>query len=310
MEDDLAGRRIAKARALIDAGNYDGAVAELKAALSLDPDRVFAQALLAACHLDKGDAKSAKAEAEAALARAPDLILAHHVVGLAHLREKDFVSAENAFRRAAEIDPESAESWRLIAIFYDAQAKHDLARSAFDEALRLEPDNGAVISSYADFLVDKGEVSEAEALIDEAPGHVREDVGMLIVRGKLALRRGEAEAARDFALWVLRHDAQNAAAIQLLCETKIRRNPAMAVWLGYARFMQRFDGKTRILVLIGLWLGYNLFARTVLRGAPEGIQIGVSALWLGFCLLTWIAPGVLGAMVERELKSVRLTRDF
>jgi Tfp pilus assembly protein PilF len=310
MEDDLAGRRIAKARALIDAGNYDGAIEELKAALSLDPDRAFAQALLAACYLDKGDPKSARSEAEDALSRAPDLILAHHVVGLAHLRDKDFVSAENAFRRAAEIDPQSAESHRLLAILFDAQAKHDLAREAFEEALRLEPDNGAVISSYADFLADKGEIAAAEALIDEAPDHVREDVGMLIVRGKLALRQGDGETARDFALWVLQHDAQNAAAIHLLCETKIRKNPLMAVWLGYARFMRRFDGKTRILVLIGLWLGYNVFARTVLRGAPDGVQLGISALWLGFCLLTWIAPGVLGAMVERELKSVQFKREF
>lgn len=310
MDEDIAARHIAKARALIDAGNYDGAVSELKAALSIDPDRVFAQALLAACHLDKGDPKSAKTEAEAALARAPDLILAHHVVGLAYLREKDFVSAETAFRKAAAIDPSSAETQRLLALVFDSQAKHAEARRHFEEALSLEPDNGAVIGSYADFLADKGDVKGAESLIDEAPDYVRDDVGMLIIRGKLALRKGKLDEARDLALWVLRHDAQNARAISLLCEAKAKKNPIMALWLGYASFMQRFDGKTRLVIMLGLWIGYNVFARTLLHRAPPGVQIGVSAFWLGFCLLTWIAPGVLGAMVERELKSVRFKREF
>lgn len=310
MEDDVAGRQIAKARALIDAGNYDGAIAELRAALSSDPERAYARALLAACHLDKGEPETARKEAEAALGSAPDLILAHHVVGLAELAADDFTRAEAAFNTAASIDPQSAETQRLLALLYYQQAKHADAERHFEEALRLEPDNASVISSYADFLTEKGDPEAAAALLEAAPDYVRDSASMLIVRGKLAFRRGDLDEARDLALWVLQHDAQNPAAVRLLCETKIRKNPLMAIWLRYANFMNRFDGKTRILIMLGLWLGVNILSRTVLSTAAQGVQIAVSGLWLGFCLLTWIGPAVLGAMVQRELKAVKLKNTF
>lgn len=309
-DEFAAGRLVAKARALIDAGNLDGGIVELKAALAIDPDDAFAQSLLAACFLDKGDLKAARSEAEAVLSRAPEALLAQQIVGLAHLGAQDFPAAEDAFRRAAEIDPSSAESFRLLGALYDAQARFVEAREAFDEALRLEPDNGAVLASYADFLVDKGEVEAASELADRAPDWLSDDARLLVVRGKIALRRGDLERARDFALWVLGEDAQNRAAINLLCQAKAKKNPLMALWLSWATWLQTLDGKTRVAVVLGLWLGYNVLSRTAMRSWPETVQLGVAVVWLALCLLTWIGPAVLGWMVQRELKAIRLRKNF
>lgn len=305
-----SGYSIAKVRALIDAGSLDSAIEELKALLAAEPSDAYAQALLAACFLDKGFSDDALKEAETALTLDPASILAHRVIGLAMLRQKDFVEAEAALRRAIELDPEDAESHRLLGIMFDSHANLKAARAAFEEAIRLDPNDPSVLASYAEFLVDKGELDAAESIIGGAPDHLVDNSAMLLVRGNLALRRNDPEKARDFALWALKHDAQNSAAISLLSQTKMRGNPVMALWWRWAMLMQRFDGKTRVLILIGLWAGYNVAARTVLRSAPEPVQIGAAVAWLSFCLLTWIGPAVLGRMVAKELRTVTIRPDF
>ncbi len=310
MTDDTMEGSLAKAHALIAAGSLDSAIDEIKAVLARHPDHAYAQALLAACFIDKGFAKDALKEAQAALSTDPSLILAHRVEGLAHLRQKDFALAEQSIRRAIELDPEDAESHRLLGALFDSCAKLNEARTAFEEALRLDPADPSVISSYADFLIDKGELDAADTLLASAPDHVVDNDYLLIARGKIALRRNDLEKAHDLALWALRHDAQNEAAVNLLCQTKIKKNPLMALWWGWAMFMQQFDGKTRVFILIGLWIGYNILARTVLRSAPPAIANGAAIFWVAFCLLTWIGPAVLGRMVARELEKVSLKPDF
>jgi Tfp pilus assembly protein PilF len=300
---------LSKAEALMRAGSLDSAITELRATLAQSPTSSRAHAMIAACHLDKGDPKSALASAQEALSHNHENLYAQRIEGLAYLRLNDLPKAEVALRRAVELDPESAESHRLLGVFYDSHAKLSEARSAFEEALRLDPEDGDVIASYAEFLLDKGETDNAAALIENAPDHAVSDAHLLIVRGKVAFRRGENEAARDMALWALQSDAENPAAISLLVQTKVRKNPLMAIWLGWAHFMGRFDGKTRVFILIGLWLAFNVANRTILRVTPGGVQLAASLLWIGFCLLTWIGPAVIGRMVAKELQKVRV-RDF
>jgi Tfp pilus assembly protein PilF len=300
---------LTKAYALMRAGSTDSAVDELRAVLAAEPGHARAHSLLAACLFDKGNAKEALAEAQAALSLHEGDLLGHHIAGLSHLTLKNIPQAEQSIRRAIEIDPESAESHRLLGVLYDSTAQLKEARAAFEEALRLDPQDGDVIASYADFLIDKGEIDAAEALFAEAPDAMLDETRALIARGKIALRRGDTETAREMALWALQRDAQNAAAISLLVQTKVKKNPLMAVWLGWAGWMGRFDGKTRVFILIGLWVGYNLASRTVLRAAPGAVQAGITFAWIGFCLLTWIAPAIIGRMVAKELEKVRI-KDF
>lgn len=310
MDAEDASRSLSRAHALIAAGNLDGAIDDIKAVLAAHPDHAFAQALLAACFFDKGFAKDALKEAEIALARDPRLIFGHRIAGLAHLRLKNFNEAEAAIRRAIELDPDDPESHRLLGIFFDSHAKLNEARAAFEEALRLDPEDPSVIASYADFLIDKGEIDAAEKMLRNAPDYVADTETLIIARGKIALRRGRLEEAHELALWALKHDAQNEAALNLLGQTKLKQNPLMAIWWRWAMFMQRFDGKTRVFIILGLWLAYNVASRTVLRVAPGPVQIGAAIAWVGFCILTWVGPAILGRMVQKELESVRIKPDF
>ncbi|MDZ7627569.1 MAG: tetratricopeptide repeat protein [Parvularculaceae bacterium] len=310
MDAEDASRSLSKANALLDAGNLDGAIDDIKAVLAAHPDHAYAQALLGACFLDKGFSKDALREAEAALGRNPNLMLAHRVAGLAHLNLKNFNDAEDAIRRSIELDPNDPESHRLLGVFFDSHAKLSEARDAFEEALRLGPEESSVLGSYADFLIDKGEIGEAEALLASAPDHTAGAESIVIARGKIALRRGRLDEAQELALWALQRDAQNANAINLLSQAKIKKNPVMAIWWSWAIFMQRFGGKTRIFIILGLWLAYNVASRTVLANAAPAIQTGAAVAWLSFCLLTWIGPAVLERMVAKELESVKIKPDF
>jgi Tfp pilus assembly protein PilF len=309
MSDSFEQISLSKAEALMRAGSLDSAITELRSVLAQAPTSARAHAMIAACYLDKGDAKAALASAQEALSHHHENLYAQRIEGLAFLRLNDLPKAEIALKRAVELDPENAESHRLLGVFYDSHAKLAEASSAFEEALRLDPEDGDIIASYAEFLLDKGEIDAAASLIEKAPVHAFDDAQMLIVRGKIAFRRGDNEAARDMALWALQRDAENPAAISLLVQTKVRRNPLMAIWLGWAHFMGRFDGNTRIFILIGLWVAFNVANRTILRAAPGGVQLAASLLWIGFCLLTWIGPAVIGRMVAKELAKVRV-RDF
>ena len=115
--------------------------------------------------------------------------------------------------------------------------------------------------------------------------------------------------ARERALWILSINSENPVALALLAKVKLRRNPVMGLWFKWALFMGRFDGKQKLFILLGLYLAFQVTYRVFLRNAPLASNILLFA-WLGFCLLTWIAPYVLARTIKAETKTVTLNKDY
>jgi Flp pilus assembly protein TadD len=155
-------------------GDRQGAVEELKRALSIDPDFMLAHNELGAQYLKLGQFERAAAEFRAALKLAPEAFAPRLNYGIALLRLKDLAGAlvqldlaleknsssaaanmylgetlirmgdydraEKHLRRAIDLnEAEAAESYRYLGALYIETRRDDLAASALERYLELAP---------------------------------------------------------------------------------------------------------------------------------------------------------------------------
>jgi TolB-like protein/Tfp pilus assembly protein PilF len=127
--------------------NYAEALAQLEAAVALDPGFALALALAAHCHMTRcaqgwagGDAATAVRLAENALAKAPDEaeVLTHAAVALAFFGHGLEPSIQ-LVRRALELNPNLAWAWFTDGWLRLHADQPDAAIERFAKALRLSP---------------------------------------------------------------------------------------------------------------------------------------------------------------------------
>jgi tetratricopeptide (TPR) repeat protein len=192
------------------------------------------------------------------------------------------------------------------------EALEDRARAedTYRHALSLAPEEPEILSAYADFLTDLGRREEAKELIERAGKVAQDDHDTLLARARVALHEGRVDEAMDLTLWTLRHDANNVRAVHLLVQIKMRRNPILGVWWRWAAFTGQMSTAMRWGLVIGLYVVWQIFARTVLARMPGIIAAPIIFAWVGFCILTWIGPSILSMMVRREVKKVSIKPTF
>lgn len=124
---------VLKGQALLDAGNFAGALIKAKAALAMSQhDRAVLQLL-----------------------------------GQAYAQLGEFDDAEAAFRAFTEIKP-SASVYLLLAQIIMAQGRNAEAEQLLDQAAQLEPKHGGVFIARGDLLMIQGRFQEALAAFTEA----------------------------------------------------------------------------------------------------------------------------------------------
>jgi tetratricopeptide (TPR) repeat protein len=191
-----------------------------------------------------------------------------------------------------------------------AQNKRDAAEDEFRAAIDLAPGEGTLLAGYADLLLSKGNLDEAEALADQALHADPDDSDVLVTKGEVLLRRGRLDEATEFALWALQRDATDRNAIALLAQIKMRRNPVLGLWWRWATWMESFGGWKAWVVVILIYFAFQVFRRTLLIHFPPLLQSVVIFAWFGFAVLTWVGPSILRWMINAELKRVRWKPDF
>lgn len=302
---------IEKAWALWQVGNVAGAETELHKILGDEPEDVAALALLSMCREARGDPEEAIRLARQAVAADGSDDFAWRVLG--HMLEnfdKNLSEAEEAYERSVSLAPGDAYNHLALATFFDRRRNRKKAANAFELALRLDPDNETVLADYAGFLIAGGDRARAGKLLQRALEIAPDNRGLILQLGEVAFREGRMEEARERALWVLSQAAEDRQALVLLTKVKARKNPVMGLWLNWAMFLGRFSGKAQLGLILGLWLLYQISARTFLTGLPMGVQIGIAWGYILFCLMTWIAPYIFARMVRAEMKKVQLSDDF
>jgi tetratricopeptide (TPR) repeat protein len=298
------------ADALSSAGNNDGAIGKIREVLKEHPEDEHALALLSIFHLRSNRADEAIKAGEAAIAADPEYDFAHRALGWALQLKGDHASAEARFREAIRIQPDGAYNHYGFGLLMMARNRRKEAAESLERALALDPENAVFLGARAELCLSEGNVDRASDLANQALELDPDDTGALLARAEVDLRRGQLSQARESVLWVLRHEATNSRAINLLCQIKTRENPIMGLWWRWAVWMQKFSGWKAWGVVILIYLAFQLFRATLLPAFGDALQGLVVLAWFSFAVLTWVGPTIFRRMVRKELKKVSLRPDF
>ncbi|HEY6098697.1 MAG TPA: tetratricopeptide repeat protein, partial [Anaeromyxobacter sp.] len=147
----------------------DQAVVELKAAIRLETSLATAEAppdaepwrLLAATYLDAGEDEAAVRTLEDLAKRSPADGSAFREVGRSYLGRRDAARAERHLRRAVQLDAHDVEAWRLLSQAHEALRRDPDVRDDLLAILRVEPDDAAALLALGRLAVRHGETDQA-----------------------------------------------------------------------------------------------------------------------------------------------------
>lgn len=153
--------------ALCEKGDLAHAISEYREALRINPDSIEPHVGLANALFKAGDPDSAKAQVTEALRLKPEDAFAHFLAGAIFDGLGDFDAAASAFRKSLSISPDSANArWALARTLKSGGRFHE-ASAEYRELLRLSPDDRALHDALAK-LVGEGLVKLAEDLTETA----------------------------------------------------------------------------------------------------------------------------------------------
>jgi tetratricopeptide (TPR) repeat protein len=141
-------------RWLKDHGRTTEAIAQLKIAIALNPQRLFQRDELIGAYMLSGDVDAAHEAAQQTLAIAPDDLAARQALvhpnlptavfwinrSLLQYRQGQYEQAIDSARRALQLDPNSAEAWNNIAAGDEGLHHWDEGIAAARKAIALKPD--------------------------------------------------------------------------------------------------------------------------------------------------------------------------
>jgi len=210
-------------------GRFAEAIAQLRLAVQLDPQRPFNHDVLIEAYSRSGDLKDAQKEAAATLATMPgeeaaEQALAHPAVGgvaywinlsLAQSKQGLNEASIASARKALEIDPNSVEAYNNIGAGYGAMGQWDEAIKNEQQALRIRPDYQLAKNNLNWYMQEKAGGKSVAAAGPGAPGVPnandlvndsmrlaqagRYEESLVAVRKALALKPDSAEAWNNMA---------------------------------------------------------------------------------------------------------------
>jgi tetratricopeptide (TPR) repeat protein len=301
---------LSRANACLARGDVNGAIDALRSALSHEPMSAPLHAFLALCLIDARRLYAAEHEAKLALELDPELDDAH--LALAHVRyaQGRLDDAERHLDEAQRIDPERQELARLRSRVLRSRGKKQEAAQVLEEALARDPENNATRLELAEAHLDASDLPAADEISQAVLRDDPENHKGLVMRGWVALRRGQAKDARDYATMALRQNAASPGALRLLVGVKARTSPVLGLWWRANVALSVLSSSARVLVLLGSFALYRLGTIVASQNSLEGLASILSLAWMGVVLYSWTAPVLFRRMLARELAQVRLRRGF
>ena len=129
-------------------GDIDGAVAEYRSAIALDPGMALAYSNLGALLQSKGELADAESLYVKTIELRPNYALAWNNLATVRYKRGDGVGAVRAFRRAIELKPNDAGAVYNLGRVYQQTGMADSAAAMFERAYRLDRGNPQIRASY------------------------------------------------------------------------------------------------------------------------------------------------------------------
>lgn len=303
-------RLLQRADDLLVRGDVDQAISTLTMLLGEDPEESDAHALLALCLVRRKRLFAARHEAERAAELAPESLFAHIASGVVLTARGEYKAAEKHLLDACQIDPESDSAQAALANLYRTWDKPDQALASAQRATTLAPGRADHWAALGQIEFSRGQreqaMQHAQAALEIDP----ENQDALVLMGHLLLARGDINAAREHAAWALQVDPMDQGALTLLAAVKAYKSPLLGLWWRFQTFISAGSNSRSILLLVLMYLAYRVASIALDDNGFKQYVLPLQLLWLGFCVYTWVAPGLFWKSVRRELQSVRLRPDY
>ncbi len=254
-------------------------------------DRAEWYVLRSRAWLALGDA--AKAEAELAKIRREDAETPSILLGQATLAlgERNWDQARNFVERALARAPDSAEAWSLRADLHRLVGEGEAAEAAYGRAIERNADPRLDLTKRASVRLGLGKLDEAKADLDRLPQGGRQVPEVMFLRGVIAYRQGQRDAAQSALEEALRLDGRHLGARFYLGAMQLaQRNLGQAeLYLAQAvEAMPRWYEANRLLATVHFARGdlqraeTQLIPFTDVKGDPQLLALrGAVRLGLG-----------------------------
>jgi tetratricopeptide (TPR) repeat protein len=301
-------RYLERAQRLYELGQDDGAIDQLKRALTEDPDLAEAHAWLALCLLRKRRLHAAAVEAGLAITLGPELALSHWVAAEVALAKRDFKQAAQHIETLLAEDPGNPIVHRLKARWLTLTGKRSERLPVLEHARRLAPDDPETLAALSAHHADTGEAGLARQLAEEALRIDPENHSALVAMGWALLLLGDTAGAREHAIGALRADPLAPDALALLTSIKTRANPLLGAWWHYAAWMEKIGPTRSVVVLLTAFVLYRLAVIVADQQGASELASGIQIAWLAVVVYSFLGPVLFRRALKRELESVELQR--
>lgn len=206
------------AAALLGSGQTEAGLAELRAALALQPDHADLLRNLAQAELDANQFPAALAHVEQAQQIDPNRAAGWSLLGAARLRADNPAGAVEAYAQARRLRPDS-----LGAMLGQARALYQAERDTeaialFEQVKAQNPDYPGLRLNYGGALLDTGKPQQALVEFDAALTQEQPSVELLHLRSVALLQLGRKEEAIAAVRATLKLAPEYQPAVQLARE--------------------------------------------------------------------------------------------
>ncbi|MCR9290256.1 MAG: tetratricopeptide repeat protein [Bacteroidetes bacterium] len=266
------------------------AEAELKKALSEDPNDPYSLGLFAACRMGQRDWIQAIEHAEKAVSLQPYNANLFYILARAYFFNQDIPKAKQAIDEGQRIDPNEAGFFGLKAEIEFYQDNWELALEEVDRGLELDAENVDLVNLRARCLVKLNRQEEASQTLDYALNKAPENTYSHANKGWVAIEKDQYDQAIEHFKEALRFDPNNGYARSGLKEAIKGKNYLYRGVLKYFLWMDKMQEQYKWGFVIGIYILYR-----VMLWAYEAIPVLAPILlpliifYVIFAFSTWIA---------------------
>lgn len=196
-------------KAQMDAGQYDGAIKALEAAVKQERENAEAHFLLGVAYFKTGAYEKAREAFNRTLKLDPERAAAvHHNLGALAIQMDDLDTAVKEFQAALAIDDSDPDTHYQLGAAYllqslppdsaaPLQEKLDLARAEFERALELAPGKAEVLVGLGNVSLLENDVPQAIVILEQAVTAAPTMPEALFALGRIYALTGDFEGARE-----------------------------------------------------------------------------------------------------------------
>ncbi len=155
-------------RRLVDAGDYNGAIAIYQQALSLDPKNAKIHSGIGYLYAQQGNFQAALAAYRRALAINPNNSEFYYAVGYIKGNLADTPGAKEAYRRAIQLNRNNINAYLGLGVMQARLGDYEAAMWAYEQAMNLDRNNAQTYELMGSMYKQRRQTKQASNLLAKA----------------------------------------------------------------------------------------------------------------------------------------------